>query len=165
MERPKRVVASSSRNVKKQGPSGPLLVMVWGVFMRSVSHLIFLGVWVVFLGFVTTPLASATQDRIPDDVAAQETETCMKQAPKDPAWFGSVYCPCVMQQTQNKISYTDYQAVTKELTSGNPTAPRPAFENNKGAMESIARTCMVLVQKRALKEKSLAGDGDASPLR
>jgi len=131
--------------------------------MRSVSHLIFLGVWVVFLGFVTTPLASATQDRIPDDVAAQETETCMKQAPKDPAWFGSVYCPCVMQQTQNKISYSDYQAVTKEITTPDAATGRPAFEKNKGAMESIARTCMVLVQKRALKEKNLAGDGVSAP--
>jgi hypothetical protein len=137
--------------------------MVGGVFMRSVFHLIVLGLWVVFLGFFSAPLANAIEDRIPDNVAAQEIETCMKQAPKDPAWFGSVYCPCVMQQTQNKISYTDYQAVTKELTSGNPTAPRPAFENNKGAMESIARTCMVLVQKRALKEKSLAGDGVSAP--
>jgi hypothetical protein len=137
--------------------------MVGGVFMRSVSHLIFLGVWVVFLGFVTTPLASATQDRIPDDVAAQETETCMKQAPKDPAWFGSVYCPCVMQQTQNKISYSDYQAVTKEITTPDAATGRPAFEKNKGAMESIARTCMVLVQKRALREQNSAGDGVSAP--
>jgi hypothetical protein len=98
-----------------------------------------------------------------DDVAAQETETCMKQAPKDPAWFGSVYCSCVMQQTQNKISYSDYQAVTKEITTPDAATGRPAFEKNKGAMESIARTCMVLVQKRALKEKSLAGDGVSAP--
>jgi hypothetical protein len=96
-------------------------------------------------------------------VAAQETETCMKQAPKDPAWFGSVYCPCVMQQTQNKISYSDYQAVTKEITTPDAATGRPAFEKNKGAMESIARTCMVLVQKRALKEKNLAGDGVSGP--
>ena len=131
--------------------------------MRRVSHLIFLGVWVVFLGFVTTPLAHATQDRIPDDVAAQETETCMKQAPKEPAWFGSVYCPCVMQQTQNKISYSDYQAVTKEITTLDAAAGRPAFEKNKGAMESIARTCMVLVQKRALREQNSPGDGVSAP--
>lgn len=131
--------------------------------MRRVSHLIFLGVWVVFLGFVTTPLANATQDRIPDDVAKQETETCMKQAPKEPAWFGSVYCPCVMQQTQNKISYSDYQAVTQELTTPDAAAGRPAFERNKGAMESIARTCMVLVQKRALREQNPAGDRVSAP--
>lgn len=137
--------------------------MVGGVFMRSVSRMVCLGVCVFLLGFFAAPLAHATQDRIPDDVAAQETETCMKQAPKDPAWFGSVYCPCVMQQTQNKISYSDYQAVTKEITTPDPATGRPAFEKNKGAMESIARTCMVLVQKRALREQNSPGDGVSAP--
>ena len=131
--------------------------------MRRVSRMVslgfFLGVWVVLLGFFSAPLANATQDRIPDDVVTQEIQACMKQAPKEPAWFGSVYCPCVMQQTQNKISYSDYQAVTKESTA----ADRPAFERNKGAMESIARTCMVLVQKRALREQNSPGDGVSAP--
>ena len=131
--------------------------------MRSVSRMVSLGVWVVLLGFFSAPLANATQDRIPDDVAKQETETCMKQAPKDPAWFGSVYCPCVMQQTQNKISYSDYQAVTQELTNPDAAAGRPAFEKNKAIMESIARTCLVLVQKRALNEQNSAGDGVSTP--
>jgi len=108
--------------------------------------------------FVMAASALAIEDRIPDDVAAQETETCLKQAPKDPAWFGSVYCPCVIQQTQNTITYTDFQAVTKELTTPDPAAGRPAFERNKGAMESIARTCMVLVEKRSLREKNLTRD-------
>ena len=137
--------------------------MVGDVFMRRVSRILCLGVWVVLLGFFSAPLANATQDRIPDDVATQEIETCMKQAPKEPAWFGSVYCPCVMQQTQNKISYSDYQAVTQELTTPDAAAGRPAFEKNKGAMESIARTCMVLVQKRALREQNSPGDGVSAP--
>ncbi len=137
--------------------------MVGDVFMHRVSRILCLGVWVVLLGFFSAPLANATQDRIPDDVATQEIETCMKQAPKEPAWFGSVYCPCVMQQTQNKISYSDYQAVTQELTTPDAAAGRPAFEKNKGAMESIARTCMVLVQKRALREQNAPGDGVSAP--
>ena len=128
--------------------------------MRSFGF-VFGCLFFVWMG-LAAPLAHAMEDRIPDDVAAQETETCLKQSPKNPAWFGSVYCPCVMQQTQNIISYTDYQAVTQEITSGNPTAGRPAFEKNKAAMESIAKTCLVLVEKRALKEKTLVGGGASS---
>ncbi len=130
--------------------------------MRTFCGVVRVGVFGFFLMILTVSSGYA-DDRIPDDVATQEIETCMKQAPKEPAWFGSVYCPCVMQQTQNKISYSDYQAVTKEITTPDAAVGRPAFEKNKGAMESIARTCMVLVQKRALSEQNSAGDRVSAP--
>ena len=120
------------------------------------------GVWGFFLMMLTVSLGYA-DDRIPDDVAMQEIETCMKQSPKDPPWFGSVYCPCVMKETQNKITYSDYQAVTQELTTPDAAAGRPAFEKNKAAMASIARTCLVLVEKRSLREKNLTKDSVPAP--
>jgi hypothetical protein len=112
----------------------------------------------VFMGLslLGASFAHAADDRIPDDVVAKETETCLAQATKNPAWFGPVYCPCVMKETQKNVSYTDYQAVNKELQS--PTGARPALEKNKDVMESIAKTCMVIVQKRLLEEKNLGGD-------
>ena len=113
----------------------------------------------LFLLLLGTSLAHAADDKIPDDVVAEETDICLKQATKTPAWFGSVYCPCVMKETQAKISYTDYQAVSQELKSGN-TAGRPAFERNKDAMESIAKTCMVLVEKRLIQEQKMGMTGD-----
>ncbi len=130
--------------------------------MRTFCGVVRAGVLGFFLMILTVSLGYA-DDRIPDDVATQEIETCMKQSPKEPAWFGSVYCPCVMQETQNKISYSDYQAVTKELTTPDAAAGRPAFERNKAAMESIARTCLVLVQKRSLREQNPAGDAVGVP--